>query len=151
MRQSWQIQSCTRTEHNEINWPVWKSISGRPFNLDLLAALGITDHNRWSWRILFVLGKVVQYLGNALAELGYWLWVLLLESLIALGCTGKCGSTLDSVDRFCSILEGLFWWYWLLQVSALWAEWWVVAYKRIGIFSPLLGHGETSWACLLDA
>lgn len=36
--------------------------------------------------------------------------------------TGKCGSTLESVARFCSTLKGLSWTYWLLQVSALRAE-----------------------------
>lgn len=130
-------------EHSGINGPVWKSVSGCLFNLDFLTGVGITDDNRWSWQTLFLLGKVVQCLENVLVELGQWSWALLLESLIALGCTGKCGSTSDSADRFCSILEGLCWRYWLLQVSTLWAEWWVVAYKKIGIFSPSLGHAGT--------
>lgn len=56
-------------EHNRINGPGWKSISGCPFNLDLLTGLGSTDHTRWSWQIFF-LGEVVQCRGNALAEPG---------------------------------------------------------------------------------
>lgn len=57
-------------ENSGINGPVRKSISGCSFSLNFFNELGITDHNRWSWQILFLRGKLVQHLGNALSELG---------------------------------------------------------------------------------